>query len=167
MEQMAAHCDSCSPWCSCTSRTARSRTSGEKVVDVFIAPYSQKLEPPEKSGRFTPLLSGLGLPDKTRPEEDHASRSFNPAQEPLSRPIQPAANPTKLSEDIVAPFHGLANRANPGLSLASRGGWQAEARCFGTLPGRSIAVGAIGLGRGETPCIGLHWRGSRCWRWHD
>ena len=37
-EELAAHCDVCSPWCSNTSRTARSRTSGEYLVDVFITP---------------------------------------------------------------------------------------------------------------------------------
>jgi len=90
----------------------------------------------------------LGLPDKTRPEEDHASCQFNPAQEPFSRPIQPAANPTKLSEEMVTPLHGLANLTNPGLSLAPRRGLQAETGGFGTLPGRSIPISPIRLGRG-------------------
>jgi hypothetical protein len=36
-------------------RTARSRTSGEYLVDLFIAPSSQRLEPPENPGRFTKL----------------------------------------------------------------------------------------------------------------
>src|SRR5512143_775037 len=104
----------------------------------------------------------LGLPDKTRPEEDHASGQLNPAQEPFSRPIQPTANPTKLSEEIVTPFHGLANLANSGWSLASRGGLQAEAHRLGTLPRGSIAIGPIGLGRGSTSRIGFHRRGRRC-----
>src|SRR5690606_28928841 len=52
IEQIAAHCELCSPWCSRTIRTARSRTSGEYFADVFIAPSSQELEPPGKSGRF-------------------------------------------------------------------------------------------------------------------
>ena len=29
------------PRCSCTMRTARSRTSGENLVDLFMAPFSQ------------------------------------------------------------------------------------------------------------------------------
>ena len=33
-------------------RTARSRTSGEKRLDLLIAPSSQRLEPPQNSGRF-------------------------------------------------------------------------------------------------------------------
>ena len=37
--------------------TARSRTSGEYLVDVFIAPSSQEMEPPRKTGRFNPLES--------------------------------------------------------------------------------------------------------------
>ena len=41
--------------CSCTMRTARSRTSGEYfgVIFLFImAPFSQRLEPPQNPGRF-------------------------------------------------------------------------------------------------------------------
>ena len=34
-------------------RTARSRTSGENFVDLFMAPSSQGLEPPQNPGRFT------------------------------------------------------------------------------------------------------------------
>jgi hypothetical protein len=33
-------------------RTARSRTSGENLFDLFIAPSSQELEPPQNPGRF-------------------------------------------------------------------------------------------------------------------
>ena len=36
IEPIAAHCESCSASCSNTSRTARSRTSGEKRFDVLI-----------------------------------------------------------------------------------------------------------------------------------
>jgi hypothetical protein len=42
-----------SPRCSSTIRTARSRTSGENFVDLFMAPFSQELEPPPNPGRFT------------------------------------------------------------------------------------------------------------------
>ena len=40
------------PRCSCTRRTARSRTSGENLFDLFMAPFSQRLEPPQNPGRF-------------------------------------------------------------------------------------------------------------------
>ncbi|MDO8767981.1 MAG: hypothetical protein Q7K57_04630 [Burkholderiaceae bacterium] len=30
----------------------RSRTSGENLVDFLMAPFSQRLEPPQKPGRF-------------------------------------------------------------------------------------------------------------------
>jgi hypothetical protein len=47
---IAAHREPCSPACSSTIRTARSRTSGENradLVPVFsIAPPSEELEPP-------------------------------------------------------------------------------------------------------------------------
>src|SRR5690606_34495403 len=52
IEPIAAHCDVSSFSCSNTMRTARSRTSGEYLVDFFIAPSSQEMEPPEKPGRF-------------------------------------------------------------------------------------------------------------------
>jgi hypothetical protein len=35
---IAAHCDSCSSWCSKTSRTARSRTSGANLFGLAMAP---------------------------------------------------------------------------------------------------------------------------------
>jgi hypothetical protein len=53
-ERIAAHCDSCSPWCSRTSRTARSWTSGENFVGLLIrAPPSQEMELPTNPGRFS------------------------------------------------------------------------------------------------------------------
>src|SRR5690606_1251591 len=62
IELIAAHCDGYSLSCSNTMRTARSRTSGEYLVDFFIAPSSQEMEPPEKSGRFT-VRPGNGKQD--------------------------------------------------------------------------------------------------------
>ena len=50
---------------------------------------------------------------------------------------------------MVAPFHRVANLADSRLPLAPRGGLQAAARRLGALPSGSIAVGPIGLGRGE------------------
>ena len=35
-------------------RTARARTSGENLFDFFMAPSSQRLEPPQIPGRFNP-----------------------------------------------------------------------------------------------------------------
>ncbi|HKK05365.1 MAG TPA: hypothetical protein VKA50_05885, partial [Gammaproteobacteria bacterium] len=46
------HSDEYSPRCSWTNRTARSRTSGENLFDLFMAPFSQMLEPPQNPGRF-------------------------------------------------------------------------------------------------------------------
>jgi integrase len=55
-ETIAAHCDSCSCWCSNTSRTARSRTSGEYLFDVLdMTPSSQGLEPATFPERFRHL----------------------------------------------------------------------------------------------------------------
>lgn len=52
IDWIAAHCDGSSLRCSNTIRTERSRTSGEYFVVFFMAPSSQELEPPRKSGRF-------------------------------------------------------------------------------------------------------------------
>ncbi|TFE46999.1 hypothetical protein E2553_19375 [Paraburkholderia dipogonis] len=38
-------------------RTARSRTSAENLFDLFMAPFSQELEPPPNPGRFTIALT--------------------------------------------------------------------------------------------------------------
>ncbi|MCG5079009.1 hypothetical protein, partial [Paraburkholderia tagetis] len=43
--------------CSRTMRTARSRTSAENLLDLFMAPFSQELEPPPNPGRFIQLSS--------------------------------------------------------------------------------------------------------------
>ena len=50
---IAAHCDEYSDWCSSTIRTARSRTSGAYLANLFMLQSSQGSEPPRKSGRFT------------------------------------------------------------------------------------------------------------------
>ena len=55
IDSTVAHSDGYSARCSWTSRTARSRTSGENLFDFFMAPSSQRLEPPRKAGRFRPL----------------------------------------------------------------------------------------------------------------
>src|SRR5690349_20361967 len=58
-EQTAAHRDGYSCACSRTSRTARSRTSGENFLFAsrLMTPPSQGLEPPANPGRFRPSLS--------------------------------------------------------------------------------------------------------------
>ena len=53
MDSMAAHSEGYASRCSCTTRTARSRTSGESLLDFFRAQSSQRFEPPQKPGRFT------------------------------------------------------------------------------------------------------------------
>jgi len=63
IDEIAAHCDARSPWCSCTIRTARARTSGEKLLLVVflvsIAPSSQELEPPPNPARFNVGRAGF------------------------------------------------------------------------------------------------------------
>src|SRR5437879_5162847 len=45
----------------CTMRTALSRDSGENLFDLFMAPSSQRLEPPQNPGRFTHEGGGFFL----------------------------------------------------------------------------------------------------------
>ena len=52
IDSMAAHSDRYSPRCSCTIRTARSRTSGENLFELFMAQSSQRFEPPQHTGQF-------------------------------------------------------------------------------------------------------------------
>jgi hypothetical protein len=67
-----------SPRCSCTSRTARSRTSGENLFDLFMALFSQVLEPPQKPGaiqeRFNCRLFVLRILPVSCAVEKHAIR---------------------------------------------------------------------------------------------
>lgn len=53
IDSIAAHCDSYSPWCSNTSRTARFRTSSEYLLFVLVTPSSQEVESPEIPERFS------------------------------------------------------------------------------------------------------------------
>src|SRR5450830_1339501 len=55
MDSMAAHRDGYSPRCSCTIRTAHSRTSGENLFDFVMAQSSQSVEPPQNPERFSPV----------------------------------------------------------------------------------------------------------------
>ena len=57
-------------------RTARSRTSGENFGDLFMAPSSQELEPPQNPGRFTGNLYRYYI--HTRENKEHAGASGLP-----------------------------------------------------------------------------------------
>ena len=94
-----------------------------------------------------------GLPDKTRAEENEASGQLNPPQKPFGGAIQPAADPSERGEDVVAAFHRLTNPANARSALAPRRGLQAEAGGSGARPAGTVAVGAVGLGRGPAADI--------------
>lgn len=82
IDRMAAHCDPGSCAWSCTSRTVRSRTSGEYRVRLSIAPTSQPLEPPAIPGRFTgpvpdiasaPQPHRVKLPPTSWPKPRHST----------------------------------------------------------------------------------------------
>src|SRR5690554_5793963 len=75
IDSIAAHSEGYSPRCSCTMRTARSRTSGENFDDLFMAPSSQELEPPQNPGRFTCFLYGK-INVQVSAHSDSRGRSF-------------------------------------------------------------------------------------------
>ena len=63
-------------------RTARSRTSGENFTDFLMAPSSQRLEPPQKPGRFSPAgypTIGYGHVVLAH-EQDQFATGITPAQ---------------------------------------------------------------------------------------
>src|SRR3954453_10836366 len=95
--------------------------------------------------------ASLGLPDKTRSDEDDAGGQLDPAEEPAGRAIPPPRDPTELGEEVMAPLHRLPDLADPRLLRATAGGLQAEARRLGPPPGRPIAVSPIGPRRRQAP----------------
>ena len=109
----------------------------------------------------------LGLPDKTRAEGDKASGQLNPAEKSLGGAIQAAADATELGEEVVATFHRLANPAEAWSAQAPRRGLQAKAGGLGARPAGAVAVGAVGLSRGQAADIEFLQRsGQSRWR-HD
>src|SRR5262249_13120346 len=60
-DAIAAHSEGYSPRCSCTIRTARSRTSCGYLPRLLIAPSSHRMEPPLFPGRF--IRDSGGQPD--------------------------------------------------------------------------------------------------------
>jgi len=57
LRPVGARCDGSSARCSCTMRTARSRTSGENFGDFFMAPFSS-VEASAKPGALQPSIVG-------------------------------------------------------------------------------------------------------------
>ena len=109
----------------------------------------------------------LGLPDKTRAEEDEASGQLNPAEKSLGGAIQPAADATELGEEVVAAFHRLPDPADARSALTPRRGLQAKAGGRGARPAGAVAIGAIGLSRRQAADIEFLQGSGRSRRRHD
>jgi hypothetical protein len=111
----AEHCDGYSPRCSCTRRTARSRTSGENFVDLFMAPSS--------GGQFRFVETVWFQSGRHR---GGLLRLAPPAQGAVSRQFIDAAKP-----DAVAGFCFVALGMRPikGLRVRVHG-----LRAFVTVP---------------------------------
>ncbi|HRW67783.1 MAG TPA: hypothetical protein P5032_18995 [Candidatus Competibacter sp.] len=78
---------------------------------------------------------------------------MNPAEKSLGGAIQPTADTAELSEEIVAAFHRWTNLADARSALTPRRGLQAKAGGVGARPAGVVAVGAVGLSRGQAADI--------------
>ncbi len=76
IDWIVAHCDGWSRSCSNTIRTARSRTSGEYLVLLFMTPSSQFLESPANPGRFSSGKCGGPMTDGVISEWESHSKTF-------------------------------------------------------------------------------------------
>ena len=105
IDSMAAHREGYSPRCSCTMRTARSRTSGENLVDFLMAPSSQRLEPPQNPGRFS-RIRRADYDSTSRQLDLHWANktilAYKPVPEGVYRPLCSGPNPATCWEDRIA-----------------------------------------------------------------
>src|SRR6185437_1173909 len=120
IDSIAAHCEACSPRCSNTIRTARSRTSGEYVGDFFfgvsIAPSSQELEPPRIPERFTLELGVAFVPPSKpswRARSNHSGSGDNAKCQPTEKcTLTPVFGHPVIGHPVIG--HGSFSR-QPGL----------------------------------------------------
>ncbi|WP_373565290.1 TnsD family Tn7-like transposition protein [Paraburkholderia bryophila] len=119
MDSIAAHCDGYSPRCSCTMRTARSRTSAENLFDLFMAPFSQELEPPPNPGRFTAIYWAKldGVFYRRRPRAIHPQNMGS-----LIAGLLAGAGPDELAQTVGVPRRSVTNfiKAHPDIAAAWR-----------------------------------------------
>ncbi|HXG09973.1 MAG TPA: hypothetical protein VNK04_09305, partial [Gemmataceae bacterium] len=73
----------------------------------------------------------LGLPDKTRTDENHTGGQLNPAEEGLGQPIEAPSDTPELSKEVVTALDGVPDPAPPVVLLTMCGRLQPEARCLG------------------------------------
>jgi hypothetical protein len=110
----AAHSDGYSPRCSCTRLTARSRTSGENLFDLFMAPSSQEFEPPQNPGRFITKYLASGEVEPKYPHRCTPSR-LDPYVEQLRAMLRRNQSAMRKQKMSVREMHvRLAAMGYPG-----------------------------------------------------
>lgn len=77
IDSTATHSDGRSLSASCTSRTARSLTSGEYLFVLLMVPFSQEMEPLQFPGRFT-FNPAVNTVTPTRQRSTHLRPIFSP-----------------------------------------------------------------------------------------
>ena len=99
IDSIAAHCELYSSSCSSTIRTARSRTSGEYLFDVFMTPSSHTLGSPAIPGRFSPDPHSLPLSHRpTRPLRPGGSLQARPSRQLTPAIVPSTRNPWSCNE---------------------------------------------------------------------
>ena len=112
IDSTAAHSDGYSPRCACTRRTARSRTSGENFFDLFMAPFSQRLEPPPNPGRFIQRYTGIAAVDEKAPIIVEAQAHGTGSEQELLVPIVTATHTYRTATTVIAADAGYHSEAN-------------------------------------------------------
>src|SRR5215468_8191562 len=101
------------------------------------------------------MQTSLGLPDKTRTDEDDASSHLDPGEVATGGTVKAAEDTTELRKEVVAALHRIADLAHPLAVFTSLGCLHAEARPLRPRLGRLVAVGPIGLRPWQGPRVGL------------
>jgi len=124
-------------------RTARSRTSAENLFDLFIAPFSQELEPPPNPGRFNLDRHRLARWPSLR-------RIYGYCDRHLCHPARPASYGDSLSRfgrsggcrSIPVLHDGLAERP----ACVGRFAWRGQHRDSGDRRRFSVFERVLGVG---------------------
>ncbi|WP_341773491.1 DUF3987 domain-containing protein [Comamonas aquatica] len=101
-------------------RTARSRTSGENLFDLVIAPSSQVLEPPQNPGRF--MVGSGAIPRMLISYATKAPAFFNLGAGERSNPFEHPFHDRvrELMTDYKDVLQGYADREQVTLSLQAQ-----------------------------------------------
>ena len=147
------YCESCSPWCSSTIRTARSRTSGENGgVRFVMAPSSSWLQPRHSSSLVIAPASSWLHPRKIRSLQETRGGSMRRPPVHLERvrtsvvtaPVQARSTPGPVRSVRV---RARSRRASAAADVASRSSFVRATRSAGVKKsgGRKLLRQSAGL----------------------